>query len=173
MSGYSSAACRTAAFLRDFPVSLFDSARFETSAAKVSQLPAAGLPEIAFAGRSNAGKSTTINVITRQGRLAFASKTPGRTQLVNFFKLTRRIGESKEREDIAYLVDLPGYGYAKASPEMRASWSALVGGYLADRPCLTGVVIDSRGEAYEVSVKDGNKTKTVVARPEHLVRTVE
>ena len=100
-------------------MSLFDSARFETSAAKVSQLPAAGLPEIAFAGRSNAGKSTTINVITRQGRLAFASKTPGRTQL----------------------VDLPGYGYAKASPEMRASWSALVGGYLADRPCLTGVVI--------------------------------
>lgn len=122
-------------------MSLFDSARFETSAAKVSQLPAAGLPEIAFAGRSNAGKSTTINVITRQGRLAFASKTPGRTQLVNFFKLTRRVGETKDREDIAYLVDLPGYGYAKASPEMRASWSALVGGYLADRPCLTGVVI--------------------------------
>lgn len=122
-------------------MSLFDSARFETSAAKVSQLPAAGLPEIAFAGRSNAGKSTTINVITRQGRLAFASKTPGRTQLVNFFKLTRRIGETKDREDIAYLVDLPGYGYAKASPEMRASWSALVGGYLADRPCLIGVVI--------------------------------
>lgn len=122
-------------------MSLFDSARFETSAAKVSQLPGAGLPEIAFAGRSNAGKSTTINVITRQGRLAFASKTPGRTQLVNFFKLTRRIGETKDREDIAFLVDLPGYGYAKVAPEMRASWSELVGGYLADRPSLTGVVI--------------------------------
>ena len=70
-------------------MSLFDSARFLTSAAAVSQLPGAGLPEIAFAGRSNAGKSTTINVLTRQGRLAFASKTPGRTQLINFFTLSR------------------------------------------------------------------------------------
>ena len=98
-------------------MSLFDSARFLTSAAAVSQLPGAGLPEIAFAGRSNAGKSTTINVLTRQGRLAFASKTPGRTQLINFFTLSRKIPDSKEREQIAHLVDLPGYGYAKAADE--------------------------------------------------------
>ena len=125
---------------------IFDSARFVTSAAKVNQLPGAGLPEIAFAGRSNAGKSTTINVLTRQGRLAFASKTPGRTQLVNFFGLSRRLPESSEREQIGFLVDLPGYGYAKTAPEIRETWSALVGGYLATRPSLTGVgiVMDAR-----------------------------
>ena len=122
-------------------MSLFDSARFLTSAAAVSQLPGAGLPEIAFAGRSNAGKSTTINVLTRQGRLAFASKTQGRTQLINFFTLSRKIPDSKEREQIAHLVDLPGYGYAKAAPEIRETWSRLIGGYLSDRPSLTGIVI--------------------------------
>lgn len=122
-------------------MSLFDSARFLTSAAAIGQLPGAGLPEIAFAGRSNAGKSTTINVLTRQGRLAFASKTPGRTQLINFFTLSRKIAGTKEREEIAHLVDLPGYGYAKAAPNIRQTWSRLVGGYLSDRPSLTGIVI--------------------------------
>lgn len=72
-------------------MSLFDSARFQISAAKLSGLPTELEPEIAFAGRSNAGKSTTINVLTRQTRLAFASKTPGRTQLVNFFELRERL----------------------------------------------------------------------------------
>ncbi|HBC70175.1 MAG TPA: YihA family ribosome biogenesis GTP-binding protein [Sutterella sp.] len=122
-------------------MTIFESARFFTSAAKLTDLPGAGIPEIAFAGRSNAGKSTTINVLTRQGRLAFASKTPGRTQLINFFKLTRKLPERSEREDIAFLVDLPGYGYAKSAPDVRASWSELVGGYVATRPNLTGVVI--------------------------------
>lgn len=122
-------------------MTLFDSARFFTSATKFSQLPPAGLPEIAFAGRSNAGKSTTINCITRQGRLAFASKTPGRTQLINFFKLTKKIGDGPEREDVAFLVDLPGYGYAKADPSVRASWSSLISQYLEKRPSLTGIVI--------------------------------
>ena len=122
-------------------MSLFDSARFRTSAAKINQLPGAGLPEIAFAGRSNAGKSTTINVLTRQGRLAFASKTPGRTQLINFFSLSRKIPNSKEREEVGFLVDLPGYGYAKAAEETRKTWSQLIGGYLSIRPSLTGIVI--------------------------------
>ncbi len=126
-------------------MSLFDSARFRTSAASIAQLPGAGLPEIAFAGRSNAGKSTTINVLTRQGRLAFASKTPGRTQLINFFALSRKLPQSTAknplREDVGFLVDLPGYGYAKAAQETRAGWSALIGGYLAHRPSLTGIVI--------------------------------
>lgn len=122
-------------------MSLFDSARFRTSAAKISQLPGAGLPEIAFAGRSNAGKSTTINVLTRQGRLAFASKTPGRTQLINFFSLSRKLPDNKGREDVGFLVDLPGYGYAKAAAETRETWSELIGGYLTIRPSLTGIVI--------------------------------
>ena len=122
-------------------MSLFDSARFRTSAASIAQLPGAGMPEIAFAGRSNAGKSTTINCLTRQGRLAFASKTPGRTQLINFFTLSRKLPEGQGREQIAHLVDLPGYGYAKAAPEVPQTWSRLIGGYLADRPSLTGVVI--------------------------------
>lgn len=121
-------------------MSIFATARFATSAADLSQLPGAGLPEIAFAGRSNAGKSTTINVLTGQGRLAFASKTPGRTQLINFFSLTHKLPDGR-REDAALLVDLPGYGFAKAAPKVRETWSRLVGGYLADRPSLVGVVI--------------------------------
>ena len=71
-------------------MSLFDSARFRLSVSRLDGLPPGDVPEIAFAGRSNAGKSTTINVLTRQGRLAFASKTPGRTQLINFFDLSQK-----------------------------------------------------------------------------------
>jgi len=122
-------------------MSLFDSARFLTSAAQLSQLPGAGLPEIAFAGRSNAGKSTTINVLTRQGQLAFASKTPGRTQLLNFFCLSHKREDTRERETVALLVDLPGYGYSKAAPQTRENWTALVTGYLKERPSLTGIVL--------------------------------
>ena len=127
-------------------MSLFDSARFLTSAAAVSQLPGAGLPEIAFAGRSNAGKSTTINVLTRQGRLAFASKTPGRTQLINFFTLSRKIPDSKEREQIAHLVDLPGYGYAKRGQKGQEQIKRIIESYILQREQMTClfVLIDSR-----------------------------
>ena len=86
-------------------------------------------PQIAMVGR--VGKSSLINSLCRNSKLARISASPGKTRLINYFRIN----------DSFYLVDLPGYGYAKASPEMRASWSALVGGYLADRPCLTGVVI--------------------------------
>ena len=117
-------------------MSLFDSARFQISAAKLSGLPTELEPEIAFAGRSNAGKSTTINVLTRQTRLAFASKTPGRTQLDG----------GRNRVVVGRLVDLPGYGFAKANEAVRSSWSDLVGGYIAGRRQLRGLVIvmDSR-----------------------------
>lgn len=127
-------------------MSLFDSARFQISAAKLSGLPASIEPEIAFAGRSNAGKSTTINVLTRKTRLAFASKTPGRTQLINFFELSRKTPDGKSREIAGRLVDLPGYGFAKANESVRGSWSDLVGGYIAGRRQLAGLVIvmDSR-----------------------------
>lgn len=121
-------------------LSLFDSARFVISAAKLSGLPDSVLPEIAFAGRSNAGKSTTINVLTRQTRLAFASKTPGRTQLINFFSLSRKIADG-QRQTVGHLVDLPGYGYAKTTEAIRKTWSELVGGYIAQRPHLTGLVV--------------------------------
>ena len=80
-------------------MSIFDTARFVISAAKLSGLPPEAVPEIAFAGRSNAGKSTTINVLTRKTRLAFASKTPGRTQLINFFALSKK-NEAGVREDV-------------------------------------------------------------------------
>src|SRR5688572_2306498 len=94
-------------------------------------LPAPGAPEIAFAGRSNAGKSSAINALAGQRRLAFVSKTPGRTQLINFFSL----GSS------AYLVDLPGYGYEGVPGEVREHWRHLVGTYIAERASLAAVVV--------------------------------
>lgn len=96
-----------------------------------AKLPAPGAPEIAFAGRSNAGKSSAINTLAGRRRLAFVSKTPGRTQLINFFDLGGR----------AFLVDLPGYGYAGVPGEVRAHWKELVGTYIAERSSLAGVVV--------------------------------
>jgi GTP-binding protein len=96
-----------------------------------AKLPAPSVPEVAFAGRSNAGKSSAINALVGRRRLAFVSKTPGRTQLINFFSL----GGS------SYLVDLPGYGYAGVPAEVRRHWEELVGGYVATRESLAGVVV--------------------------------
>jgi GTP-binding protein len=126
----------------------FETARFTISVAELAQLnraPLAMVPEVAFAGRSNAGKSTVINVLTAQRQLAHASKTPGRTQLVNFFEIDER-DESGTAQVAAYLVDLPGYGYARVGADTRARWDELVGGYLATRRLLAGVVLvmDSR-----------------------------
>jgi len=95
------------------------------------ELPPPGVPELAFAGRSNAGKSSAINALTGRRRLAFVSKTPGRTQLINFFSLGKT----------AYLVDLPGYGYAGVPGEVREHWRGLVGGYIANRESLAAVVV--------------------------------
>ena len=94
------------------------------------ELPPEGVPELAFAGRSNAGKSSAINALTGRRRLAFVSKTPGRTQLINFFTLGG-----------AYLVDLPGYGYAGVPAEVRRHWDHLVGTYVAERRSLAAVVV--------------------------------
>jgi GTP-binding protein len=107
------------------------SAAFAISVHDTEQLPPPGAPEVAFAGRSNAGKSSAINTLTGRRRLAFASKTPGRTQLINFFALG----------DAAYLVDLPGYGYAGVPLEVRKHWEVLVGRYVAERESLAGVVL--------------------------------
>ncbi len=121
----------------------FESTRFTVSVAELEQLnraPLAMVPEIAFVGRSNAGKSTVINVLTAQRQLAHASKTPGRTQLLNFFELTGRDPDGM-RKVVGYLVDLPGYGFARVHEETRTRWDELVGGYLASRRLLAGVVL--------------------------------
>ena len=117
-------------------MSLFRNAQFEISIAKPSGLPPPRGVEIAFAGRSNAGKSSAINTLTDHTRLAFVSKTPGRTQLINFFRLPND----------AVLVDLPGYGYAQVPEAIRAQWQRLLEEYLTRRPNLIGLVLimDSR-----------------------------
>jgi GTP-binding protein len=124
-------------------MTLFESAQFTTSVATFAELNAATLsmlPEIAFVGRSNAGKSSVINTLANRRQLAYASKTPGRTQLLNFFELSERAGDGT-RTPRAYAVDLPGYGFAKVDASKRASWDELAGGYLATRRYLVGVVL--------------------------------
>ena len=117
-------------------MSLFRHAAFEISTAKARELPPPRGAEIAFAGRSNAGKSSAINTLAGHTRLAFVSKTPGRTQLINFFRLTNG----------AVLVDLPGYGYADVPEKVRREWQDLLERYLTERENLVGLVLimDSR-----------------------------
>jgi len=124
-------------------MTLFESARFTTSVASFSELnaaPLAMLPEVAFVGRSNAGKSSVINTLANRRQLAYASKTPGRTQLLNFFELSER-SNGEPPVPRAYAVDLPGYGFAKVDARQRQSWDELAGGYLATRRYLVGVVL--------------------------------
>ena len=115
-------------------------ARFFITAAQLEQLPATELPEIAFVGRSNAGKSTAINRLTQQRRLAFASRTPGRTQHINLFAVG-----PKDAPD-ALFADLPGYGYAAVERAAKLRWQQVMAQYLAQRRSLCGVVlmVDSR-----------------------------
>ena len=105
--------------------------RFLTSAANIKQLPEDKGIEIAFAGRSNAGKSTALNALTNQKNLARTSKTPGRTQLINLFEVASN----------CKLVDLPGYGYAAVPEQMKLQWQKSLAEYLQKRECLGGVVI--------------------------------
>lgn len=114
----------------------FNQTRYLTSAFQLSQLvPDEGM-EIAFAGRSNAGKSTAINRLTNQKNLCKTSKTPGRTQLINFFVL-----DDQTRDEQLRLVDLPGYGYAKVPKKMRQHWNEVLSRYLIERDSLKGLVI--------------------------------
>ncbi|WP_246506671.1 ribosome biogenesis GTP-binding protein YihA/YsxC [Kistimonas asteriae] len=105
--------------------------RYETSAARLDQCPADTGREVAFAGRSNAGKSSALNTLTGSSSLARTSKTPGRTQLINFFPI-----DEEHR-----LVDLPGYGYAKVPVAMKQDWQKHLGEYLEKRQSLVGVVL--------------------------------
>ena len=115
---------------------LFQKAVFHTTVASLRDLPADSEREVAFAGRSNAGKSSAINTLANHTRLAFVSKTPGRTQHLNFFTLAAG----------KYFVDLPGYGFAKAPEDIRAQWEGLLAPYLRFRLPLVGLVLimDSR-----------------------------
>ena len=110
---------------------LFQSATFAISCAAPNQFPPPTGPEVAFAGRSNAGKSSTLNRLCGQRKLAHVSKTPGRTQMINFFSL----------DNGAQLVDLPGYGFARAPEAERRRWGRLIEAYLREREALRGLVI--------------------------------
>lgn len=126
-------------------MSFLHRARFFTTASSLDNLQFPSAAEVAFAGRSNAGKSSAINTLANQKRLAFTSKTPGRTQQLNFFDL----GDDK------YLVDLPGYGYAKVQKSERARWDAFLSAYLSTRECLAGMmlIMDSRHPLTELDVQ--------------------
>jgi len=123
----------------------FSQAQFLASSAGPADMPPPGPPELAFAGRSNVGKSSAINALTGRKRLAFTSKTPGRTQTINFFELGAG----------ARLVDLPGYGYAKVPHAVRAGWRTLVGSYVDSRATLAGVVLvmDARHPLTELDLQ--------------------
>lgn len=108
-----------------------ENARFTLSVHDPELLPPDGAPEVAFIGRSNAGKSSAINTLAGRRRLAYVSKTPGRTQLINFFAV----------DEDGYLVDLPGYGYAGVPLAVREHWNTLVGRYVRERGALAGVIV--------------------------------
>jgi len=136
-------------------------ARFFTTVNQLRDLPRTQVPEIAFAGRSNAGKSTAINILTNQKGLAFASKTPGRTQHINYFSIGgAHVGQHRKDPTIveeiqALLVDLPGYGYAEVSGNAKLHWQKLLGDYVQRREQLAALVLimDSRRPFTDLDVQ--------------------
>lgn len=136
-------------------------ARFFTTVNQLRDLPGTQAPEIAFAGRSNAGKSTAINILTNQKGLAFASKTPGRTQHINYFSIggahvaQHRKDPTIVEEIKALLVDLPGYGYAEVSGTAKLHWQKLLGDYVQRREQLAALVLimDSRRPFTDLDVQ--------------------
>ncbi len=133
-------------------MSLLWQARFFTTVNHLRDLPDTHVPEVAFAGRSNAGKSTAVNLLCNQKKLAFASKTPGRTQHINYFSIGgSRVGQHRKDATIveeirALMVDLPGYGYAQVSGSAKDHWQTLLGDYVQRREQLAALVLimDSR-----------------------------
>jgi len=126
------------------------SAEFVKSCETPDQFPVEQLPEIAFVGRSNVGKSSLLNSLLHRRRLAKVSGTPGKTRCINYFRIMT--GDPRLRS--LFFVDLPGYGYAKVAKSVRAQWGPMIQGYLATRRQLRGVVllVDARGiEAHDVS----------------------
>ena len=152
-------------------------AKFLTTAPELKHLPRIDVPEIAFVGRSNAGKSTCINTLTQQHRLAYASKTPGRTQSINLFTL------GKQGVTDAVLTDLPGYGYAAVPREAKIRWQKVMGNYLQTRDNLKAVVLmcDPRRGMTELDeilldvirprVEDGLKFLILLTKSDKLNKT--
>lgn len=142
-------------------MSLLWQARFFTTVNHLRDLPKTQVPELAFAGRSNAGKSTALNILCNQKRLAFASKTPGRTQHINYFSIggahpaQHRKDPTRVDEIRAMLVDLPGYGYAEVPGEAKLHWNELLGNYIQRREQLAGLVLimDARRPFTELDVQ--------------------
>ncbi|EHL22720.1 GTP-binding protein YsxC [Acidovorax sp. NO-1] len=151
-------------------------AKFLTTAAQLHHLPPIDVPEIAFVGRSNAGKSTCINTLTQQKQLAFASKKPGRTQHINLFSL------GKQGVMDAVLADLPGYGYAAVSRSDKVRWQQVMVNYLVSRPGLTGIVLlcdprlglteldEALLEVVRPRVEEGLKFLIVLTKADKLTR---
>ena len=151
-------------------------ARFLTTAAQLHHLPPIDVPEIAFVGRSNAGKSTCINTLTQQKQLAFASKKPGRTQHINLFSL------GKQGVTDAVLADLPGYGYAAVSRSDKVRWQQVMVNYLVSRTSLTGIVLlcdprlglteldEALLEVVRPRVEEGLKFLIVLTKADKLTR---
>src|SRR5512139_598922 len=110
---------------------MLHNAQFEFGAARLSQLPPEGGSEVAVAGRSNAGKSSAINALTGRKQLAFVSKTPGRTQQINYYRVSPR----------TYLVDLPGYGFARVPASVQRAWHQVLSRYLQERRALQALVV--------------------------------
>ncbi len=142
-------------------MSLLWQARFFTTVNHLRDLPSTQVPEVAFAGRSNAGKSTAINILCNQKKLAFASKTPGRTQHINYFSIggahvgMHRKDETRVDEIRGLLVDLPGYGYAEVPGAAKNHWNQLLGNYVQQRPQLSALVLimDSRRPFTELDIQ--------------------
>lgn len=128
-------------------MSILWQARFFTTVNHLRDLPKLDVPEVAFAGRSNAGKSTAINILCNQKKLCFASKTPGRTQHINFFSIggahvgQHRKDETRQDEIRAMLVDLPGYGYAEVPGAAKNHWNILLGNYVQKREQLAALIL--------------------------------
>ncbi|MEO6353682.1 MAG: ribosome biogenesis GTP-binding protein YihA/YsxC [Oxalobacteraceae bacterium] len=128
-------------------MSILWQARFFTTVNHLRDLPDTHVPEVAFAGRSNAGKSTAINILCNQKKLAFASKTPGRTQHINYFSIggahvgQHRKDETKLDQIRALMVDLPGYGYAEVSGSAKLHWQELLGDYVRRREQLAALIL--------------------------------
>jgi GTP-binding protein len=141
---------------------LFSTIQFSTSAASLSQLPADDGAEVAFVGRSNAGKSSALNAIANIKKLAKVSNTPGRTQLMNVFAIN----------DSMRLVDLPGYGYAKVPQELKARWQKTLARYLEQRDSLKGLVLlmDCRHPLKEMD-QDFLRWSALRALPVHVLLT--
>jgi GTP-binding protein len=142
-------------------MSLLWQARFFTTVNHLRDLPNTHVPEVAFAGRSNAGKSTAINILCNQKKLAFASKTPGRTQHINYFSIggshvaMHRKDPTRVDEIRGLLVDLPGYGYAEVPGDAKLHWNQLLGTYIQTREQLAALVliVDSRRPFTELDIQ--------------------